>query len=80
MFCGEGAPDWLAAELALDAGDFPLPLQPRPFPSSPPGRALCDTHSSFSYIWTHAAARAYQVVVVVAAAAATAAAALASVD
>ena len=58
-FCGEGVPDWWVAEFA-DANDFPLPLQPAPFPSSPPGRVLCDTHSSFSYIWTHAAARAYQ--------------------
>jgi endoglycosylceramidase len=59
IFCGEGVPDWWVAEFA-PAADFPVPLQATPFPSSPPGRALCDTHSSFGYIWTHAAARAYQ--------------------
>ena len=59
IFCGEGAPDWWVAQFA-SSSDFPVPLQPTPFPASPPGRALCDTHSSFGYIWTHAAARAYQ--------------------
>jgi endoglycosylceramidase len=62
-FCGEGAPDWWVQAHAT-AADFPVPVQPAPFvPASSgaaPTRAQCDKHSSFSYIWTHDNARAYQ--------------------
>ena len=64
-FCGEGAPDWWVEKHNASVGDFPVPVQATPFPVAPtppnfPGRALCDTHSSFSYIWTHSGSRAYQ--------------------
>ncbi len=37
-----------------------MPVTKSPFGTSPPGRKLCDENSSFSYIWTHDNARAYQ--------------------
>ncbi len=57
--CGEGVPDWWA-EKHVPITDFPVPVQASAFGKSPPGRALCDQHSSFSYIWTHDCARAFQ--------------------
>ena len=65
-FCGEGVPDWWVQLHNASTDDFPVPVQSRPFPivnkTQPnfPGRRLCDTHSSFSYIWSHAGSRAYQ--------------------
>eukprot|EP00927_Polykrikos_kofoidii_P049371 TRINITY_DN43436_c0_g1_i1.p1 TRINITY_DN43436_c0_g1~~TRINITY_DN43436_c0_g1_i1.p1 ORF type:complete len:534 (-),score=70.98 TRINITY_DN43436_c0_g1_i1:135-1736(-) len=58
-FCGEGAPDWWT-NANTQVKDFPVPVQRTPFLSSPPNRGMCDQHSSFSYIWTHDAAAAYQ--------------------
>ena len=74
-WCGEGAPNWWVTAYT-EVADFPVPVRNEPFPvdgSRPcpglddpcpgvdfPGRALCDGNSSFSYIWTHSAARAYQ--------------------
>ena len=66
-FCGEGVPDWWVESHGAHAavGDFPIPVQSTPFAlnrTAPnfPGRLACDSHSSFSYIWTHSGARAYQ--------------------
>ena len=39
---------------------LPIPVAGTPFPESPPSRPHCLNHSSFSYIWTHSAAAAYQ--------------------
>lgn len=58
-FCGEGAPDWWAREFG-PVHDFPVPVQETPFGWSPPTRDQCYQHSSFSYIWTHDGAAAYQ--------------------
>jgi endoglycosylceramidase len=57
--CGEGVPNWWAASFA-PITDFPVPVQATPFGKNPPGRALCDTHTSFDYIWTHDCAAAFQ--------------------
>ena len=59
-FCGEGAPDWWAQKHTR-VKNFPVPVQPTPFAASPPTHKTCNGHSSFSYIWTDDAARAYQV-------------------
>lgn len=59
-FCGEGPPDWWVKEAGLSSATFPVPVQDTPFPSTPPTPEMCDKHSSFSYIWTHDAAKAYQ--------------------
>ena len=71
-FCGEGAPTWYV-EKRTSVTDFPVPVQASPFDYEDktcervpgtnlacPTRAQCDEHSSFSYIWTHDAAKAYQ--------------------
>jgi endoglycosylceramidase len=57
--CGEGVPDWWATKHAPIV-DFPVPVQSTPFGTSPPGRALCDSHTSFDYIWSHDCAAAFQ--------------------
>mmetsp|Transcript_60095 Transcript_60095/g.130335 ORF Transcript_60095/g.130335 Transcript_60095/m.130335 type:complete len:526 (-) Transcript_60095:108-1685(-) len=57
-WCGEGVPDWWARE--IEAGDFPVPVQSTPFQGEIPTRAQCLSHSSFSYIFTHDCARAFQ--------------------
>lgn len=57
-FCGEGVPDWYASAAAVT--NFPEPVQSAPFSKSPPTRAMCDLNTSFDYIWTYDAARAYQ--------------------
>ena len=58
-FCGEGATDWWAST-HTKVTNFPVPAQDTPFARSPPTHKTCNTHSSFSYIWTDDAARAYQ--------------------
>lgn len=58
-FCGEGAPDWWVNEFTT-VTDFPVPVRSVPFGTSPPNREQCDLNISFSYIWTHDAAKAYQ--------------------
>lgn len=58
-FCGEGVPNWWTIE-NTDVKDFPVPVQTTPFGASPPTRDQCFSHSSFSYIFTHDAGRAYQ--------------------
>jgi len=64
LFCGEGAPDWWVNKYTEGVENFPVPVQATPFEESlsgePPSRATCDTHSSFSYIWTNDGAKAYQ--------------------
>ena len=60
LFCGEGAPDWWVEKFTAGVSDFPNPVQDAPFDASPPTHATCDTHSSFSYIWSNDAAAAYQ--------------------
>jgi len=75
-FCGEGAPNWWVlkhtsvADFPVPVQQQPFPINPsRPCPGLTPeacpgvefpGRQLCDLNSSFSYIWTHAGAKAYQ--------------------
>ena len=61
-FCGEGAPDWWTFAHTPPLADFPRPIWNDSFPPSPapPPPPLCFSHSSFSYIWTYDAARAYQ--------------------
>lgn len=75
-FCGEGAPNWWVLEhtevadfpvpvrnapFAKDPSRLCPGLDPKSCPGIDfPGRTNCDGNSSFSYIWTHAGARAYQ--------------------
>lgn len=75
-FCGEGAPNWWVVEhtsvgdfpVPVRSEHFPINasrlcpgLDPEACPGVDfPGRELCDLNSSFSYIWTHAGAKAYQ--------------------
>ena len=75
-FCGEGAPNWWVLKhtantnfpVPVRSEPFPVDktrpcpgLQPEPCPGIDfPGRENCDGNSSFSYIWTHDGARAYQ--------------------
>jgi len=55
----------LVLTLPFTAADFPVPVQKTPFKLNTtmpnfPGRKNCDKHSSFSYIWSHSGAKAYQ--------------------
>eukprot|EP01045_Picozoa_sp_COSAG04_P021733 COSAG04_NODE_2367_length_4262_cov_2.080711_4_plen_271_part_00 len=75
-FCGEGAPNWWVLEhTSVGDFPVPVRGEPfarnasRPCPGLEPeqcpgidfpGRTLCDGNSSFSYIWTHSGAKAYQ--------------------
>jgi endoglycosylceramidase len=75
-FCGEGAPNWWVLRYtettdfpvpvrtqpyAKDPSRLCPGLHPKPCPGVAfPGRELCDRNSSFSYIWTHNGAKAYQ--------------------
>lgn len=60
LYCGEGAPTWWTHSAVGPPAVFPVPVQSTPFKNSPPSRDDCNNHSSFSYIWSYDAARAYQ--------------------
>jgi endoglycosylceramidase len=75
-FCGEGAPNWWVLKhtkntdfpVPVRSNPFPVNktrlcpgLVPEACPGIDfPGRENCDKNSSFSYIWTHNGAKAYQ--------------------
>jgi endoglycosylceramidase len=75
-FCGEGAPNWWVLKhttnndfpVPVRSKPFPVDktrpcpgLEPKQCPGIDfPGRENCDGNSSFSYIWTHDGAKAYQ--------------------